>query len=96
VRDYRNNYRPLPDMLTIQKSKIHGLGLFCINEIDPGVCIGITHVFKKRFGVVRTPLGGFLNHSDNPNCFILEKGDQRYLYSVRKIRNEELTVFYRF
>ncbi len=91
-----NNYRPLPKYLTIKQSPIDGLGLFATREIDPGVCLGVTHILKAKLRCFRTPLGGFINHSEDPNCFILEKKDKRYLYTVRKIKKEELTVYYRF
>ena len=62
-------YRPLPEGLTIQKSEIDNLGLFATVSIDKGVNAGITHITdsitKKLY---RTPLGGFINHSDKPNC----------------------------
>ncbi len=90
-----NNYRPLPKFLTISKSQIHGLGLFSTAEIEAGICLGISHIIKKQ-DCIRTPLGGFINHSDQPNCFIIEKKDKRYLFTIRKIKKEELTVYYRF
>ena len=48
-------------------------------------------------GYVRTPLGGFINHSEHPNCYIdTSKGD-RTLHTVIPVRKgEELTVYYRF
>jgi len=63
------NYKPLPDYLTIKKSPIAGLGLFAIEPIDQGTYIGMTHIayVKAENGVVRTPLGGFGNHSNTPN-----------------------------
>ena len=69
------NYKPLPDYLTIKKSPIAGLGLFAIEPIDQGTYIGMTHIayVKAEDGVVRTPLGGFGNHSDTPNCFKVHK-----------------------
>ena len=58
----------------------------------------------KKFenGYIRTPLGGFINHSDTPNCFKGEdiryhKGFSKYLYlwTNRVIEEgEELTVKY--
>ena len=40
---------------------------------------------------VRTPLGGFINHSEEPNCYINTDSDEN-LYSVRPIKSgEELT-----
>ena len=62
-------YRPLPDELTIKKSPIEGLGLYATKDIKPNVFIGLTHILDERFenNYLRTPLGGFYNHSDIPN-----------------------------
>ena len=91
------NYRPLTKGLTIKQSQIDGQGLFAKKLFKPGKCFGLTHQFlNKKHEWVRTPLGGFINHSDTPNCFINSEGGQRVLYSVRPIKkNEELTVYYR-
>ena len=66
-------YRPLPNSVTIKKSSIQGLGLFATERIAEGTLIGITHHIdpNSQDGVIRTPLGGFGNHSDNSNCFKL-------------------------
>ena len=65
-------YKALPDCLTIDKSKIHGLGLFATEDIDKDTNLGISHVkntsSKFENNYVRTPLGGCINHSDDPNC----------------------------
>ena len=62
-------YRPLPDGLTINKSPIEGLGLYATKDIKANVFIGLTHILDERFenNYLRTPLGGFYNHSDFPN-----------------------------
>ena len=62
-------YRPLPKNLTIKDSKIDGLGLFSKTKIQKNSFIGITHVKHNDFQdmYIRTPLGGFYNHSKNPN-----------------------------
>ncbi len=62
-------YRPLPDQLTIKNSKIEGLGLFSKVKIKKNSFIGVTHLRDELFEgkYIRTPLGGFYNHSDNPN-----------------------------
>jgi len=62
-------YRPLPEGLTIKKSPIEGLGLYATNDIGTNVYVGLTHILDERFenNYLRTPLGGFYNHSDNPN-----------------------------
>ena len=62
-------YRPLPDSLTIKKSPIEGLGLYATKNIKSHIYIGLTHILDERFenNYLRTPLGGFYNHSDSPN-----------------------------
>ena len=66
-------YRPLPVNLTIKESKIDGLGLFSKTKIEKNSFIGITHVKNIDFqdNYLRTPLGGFYNHSKNPNAIKL-------------------------
>ena len=68
-------YSPLADQVEIKHSMIHGLGLFSTEDIPQGTELGITHVKHKLFpnGWIRTPLGGFYNHCDKPNCFITDQ-----------------------
>jgi len=88
-------YRPLPDCLTIDKSTIEGVGLFAKEEISKGVYLGITHIQTEKYNLVRTPLGGFINHSDTPNCKIKKDGNAKYLTTLVDIKSgEELTVKY--
>ena len=96
-----HHYRPLIPEVTIKESKIHGLGLYATEDLKAGIFIGETHIWESnRHDWIRTPLGGFINHSDNPNCFINKNihyhhGDQRELYTIRPIKkDEEITVFY--
>ena len=93
-------YRPLPKQVTIVPSNIDGLGLHAKENIDAGTDLGETHVLvhtSERLEWVRTPLGGFINHSDMPNSYIAtDKGDRR-LHTIRPIvEGEEITVYYRF
>ncbi len=62
-------YKPLPNFLTIKKSPIEGLGLYATTNIKANCFIGLTHVQDDNFenGYIRTPLGGFYNHSNDPN-----------------------------
>jgi len=62
-------YRPLPKFLTIKNSPIEGLGLYATSNIKVNCFIGLTHIRDKNFenGYIRTPLGGFYNHSNKPN-----------------------------
>ena len=92
-------YQPLPSSLTIKPSGVHGLGLFAVADISTDCVLGKTHVFNVSFdnGYIRTPLGGFINHSDQPNCCLrnIEEGRYKLLYTLRAIAaGEELTVKY--
>ena len=60
-------YKPLPESLTIKPSGIHDLGLFAEQDIKKATNLGMTH-FKVGDTIFRTPLGGFINHSNSPNC----------------------------
>ena len=61
-------YRPLPEQLTIKNSPIEGLGLFATKDIKANSFIGVTHIRDEQFEnkYIRTPLGGFYNHSNEP------------------------------
>ena len=76
-------YKPLPDSVEIRNSSIHGVGLFAKTSIKKGIHLGISHVFAPGFkgDHIRTPVGGFINHSDEPNCFKQESPEE----SVRTI-----------
>ena len=92
-------YKPLPPYLSIGPSSINGAGIFATEDIPAGIEIGITHVYDPDFqdDHIRTPLGGFLNHSDKPNCKIEsdEAGTIRKLFTLEKIElGKELTVKY--
>lgn len=92
-----NNYSPLPLEVTIKESPIHGLGLYATQHIEARYTIGTSHIKDDRFpqGWIRTPLGGFYNHSDKPNCKLVETGDLLRLTTIRPIvRGEELTTIY--
>ena len=102
-------YKPLPDSLTIKESKVDGLGLFAEQGIAQGTNLGMTHV-KFNGTIWRTPLGGFINHSDDANVVKVEllmtnhdnpnlKFDYKKwnLLTLRDIKKgEELTVKYTF
>ena len=95
-------YRPLPDNLQISCSPIDGMGIFAVKSINKGTNLGMTHI-KVEQRLVRTPLGGVLNHSSSPNC---EKANLRFsddgchytfwnLITIEDIKpKEELTIKY--
>ena len=100
-------YKPLPDTLTINTSKVNGLGLFAKEGIAQGTNLGTSHI-KIGEHILRTPLGGFINHSNNDNCVKVElratdedKPNYPHKYwnlvTLRDIKaDEELTVRYTF
>ena len=88
------NYRPLPESLTIKPSSIEGLGLFATQTIPKNTDLGMIH-FSYGELIIRTPLGGFINHSDKPNCKKLDLEDEWHLKTTKEIKaGEELTLKY--
>ena len=102
-------YKPLPESLTIKQSGINGLGLFARESLKQGMNLGMSHI-KIADQIIRTPLGGFINHSNTPNC---EKAsllmtnqfnpDHKYDYKKWNLittkdieKGDELTVQYTF
>ena len=97
-------YKPLPNSLTIKTSKVDGLGLFAKEGIAQGTNLGMSHV-EIDDTIMRTPLGGFINHSGDANCvkvelrMVNEKFDYKKwnLVALQDIKEgEELTVRYTF
>lgn len=103
------HYRPLPDCLTIRPSQLAEktnrpeLGLFATQPIAAGTELGTTHYIiespDQPMNIIRTPLGGFFNHSDDPNCEVItdlsEDPTQIRLRTIRAIEaDEELTAYY--
>ena len=93
-------YRPLPKCLTIAKSSIDGLGLFAVEEIPAKTRLGHTHYDSVDHDRVRSPLGGFINHSEEPNCrlFVDLDWDDYLVYKVITItkvkKGKELLLEY--
>ena len=97
-------YKPLPESVTIKASGVHGLGLFADQKIMQGTNLGMSHI-KLDGQIIRTPLGGFINHSNTPNCTKVElhaNGNEPYrkkrnLVTIQDIKEgEEITVRYTF
>ena len=87
-------YKPLPDSLTIKSSSINGLGLFATQDIKNGTQLGITHILISD-EIIRSPLGGFINHKDDPNCVRITVVNKSYLHTIKQInQGEELTLKY--
>ena len=97
-------YKHLPDSLTILPSGIDGLGLFAKKGLAQGTNLGMSHM-KIKDTIFRTPLGGFINHSNTANCAkveLLMKNDsfdykKWKLITTENIKEgEELTTQYTF
>ena len=97
-------YKPLPESVTIKSSGIHALGLFADQDINQGTNLGMTHI-KIEDTIIRTPLGGFINHANEPNCakvellmtndsFDYKKWNLITLKDIKK--GEEITLRYTF
>ena len=97
-------YKPLPNSLTIKTSKVSGLGLFAEEDIAQGTNLGMTHL-KIGDTIFRTPLGGFINHANEPNCAKVELLMTNDSFDYKKWnlittqdieKGEELTLRYTF
>ena len=94
-------YKPLPESLTIKTSKVNGLGLFAQEGIAQGTNLGISHI-KLDEEILRTPLGGFINHANEANAVKVELRDEKFtkkwsLVTLRDIKKgEEVTLRYTF
>ena len=94
-------YKPLPESVTIRPSYINGLGLFATEGIAQGTNLGTTHI-KVKDEIIRTPLGGFINHAEDNNCVKTELRDENFtkkwnLITLRDIKQgDELTLKYTF
>ena len=102
-------YKPLPSSLTIKTSKVNGLGLFAKEALPQATNLGMSHI-KIGDTIIRTPLGGFINHANDPNCIKVElrmtnedntNRPFRYkkwnLVTIKDIEpDEELTLKYTF
>ena len=105
MMENKETYKPLPDGLIIQKSSIEGQGIFTTHFIDDNTKLGLSHIVVNG-ELIRTPLGGFVNHSDNPNCVKIrgvlglkdvEQYNKYFLYTIRDVKAwEELTCKYTF
>lgn len=95
------SYRPLPESLIIKDSKIDGQGLFTDKNITAETVLGMSHI-KAPTGsfendVIRTPLGGFINHSNEPNSELVETDAAFYLVTLKDLKiGDEITVKYQW
>ena len=100
------NYKPLPNGLFIKDSSIEGQGLFTTRDLIAGCELGESHYRidineeENKNLFIRTPLGGFINHSEEPNChrsqIRIKPGFDKWIIIVIKniTAGEELTLKY--
>jgi len=102
-------YKPLPNSVTIKPSGIDGLGLFAKEGMAQGTNLGMCHL-QIGTQIFRTPLGGFINHSNTANCVkaelrMIDEDLKGEAYNYKKWNlitsqdvkaGEELTVRYTF
>ena len=93
----KDNYRPLPSEVTIKNSPVEGLGLFSTQIIAAGTNLGVSHVENSDFedNRIRTPLGGFINHSEYSNAETIQIGKYYYLVINKDVMpDEEILLTY--
>ena len=94
----QHDYKPLPYFLEILDSPIEGQGLFLVNAdgfLFKDGTIGVSHFLKENGELFRTPLGGFINHSDNPNCKLeWDENVASLVVAIQVEPGEELTLDY--
>ena len=97
--DKLKKYHPLPSGLTVADSGSSGQGLFTNRRLVAGTELGLSH-YRIEGELIRTPLGGFINHSETPNCIknqirIKPYYDKWNLVVIEDIdEGEELTLKY--
>ena len=94
----------MKDKLNIE---VNSISKSAKEKIEKGTNLGMSHL-KLGSRIIRTPLGGFLNHSEKPNCFKTklrftneDEPDLKHTYTVWNLVtikdlkvDEELTVKY--
>ncbi|HAV30108.1 MAG TPA: hypothetical protein DCW93_09270 [Saprospirales bacterium] len=99
------NYDPLPSGLSLGYSDIDGFGTHSTRSIEAGEVFFDRETHTQLPGedgqLLRSGLGAFINHSDDPNCTLYKSSPddngvvQYFLQSLRLIyRLEEITLDY--
>lgn len=87
-------YKPLPDGLYVSNSDIAGQGLFTSRKLEVGTELGLSHKMIDD-NLIRTPLGGFINHSEEPNVQKYQIGNDYFIKVIKDINvGEEITLKY--
>ncbi len=102
-KDY--NYSPLPSSFSIGESVIDGLGIHTTRAVESGEVFFDRETHTQLPGeegqLLRSGLGSFINHSDDPNFTLYKSAPdendivQYFLKSLRVVyRFEEVTLNY--
>ena len=87
-------YKPLPDGLYVSNSDIAGQGLFTNRKLEVGTELGLSHKMIDD-NLIRTPLGGFINHSEEPNVQKYQIGNDYFIKVIKDINvGQEITLKY--
>ena len=87
-------YKPLPDGLYVSNSDIAGQGLFTNRKLEVGTELGLSHKMIDD-NLIRTPLGGFINHSEEPNVQKYQIGNDYFIKVIKDINvGEEIALKY--
>ena len=90
------SYQALPKELHIKDSPVAGQGLFAKKDIPRDTYLGMSHLMLGKI-IYRTPLGGFINHSDTPNCLKYFEDVFYFIKTINSIKTgEELFLKYTF
>ena len=90
------SYQALPDGLFIQNSSVAGQGVFTKVKLMSGMELGMSHLLIDD-DIYRSPIGGFINHSEKPNCEKYLVGNKYYIRTISDIEPlEELFLKYTF
>lgn len=87
--DKLKEYHPLPTGLIIADSGISGQGIFATRRLVAGTELGVSH-YRIDGELIRTPLGGFINHANEPNCLKSQVRIKPYYDKWNLIVNEDI------
>ena len=89
-------YKALPEGLFVANSPVAGQGIFSRVSLKVGTELGMSHLVIDD-EIYRMPLGGFINHSNSPNCEKYRVDNKYYVKVIKPIGPmEELTLKYTF
>ena len=90
------SYQALPKELHVKNSPVAGQGIFAKEDISAGTNLGMSHLVIDDI-IYRMPLGGFINHSDTPNCLKYYEDGFYFIQTKTTIKaGDELFLKYSF